>query len=179
MSPRPSSRERILNSAEDVIAETGAIHLTLDAVAERAEVSKGGLLYHFPTKDALLEALLERQLARFQDRADKAMARTPEGPGQRLRAHVLSWAAHDERMDRLSMAILAASIYNPTLLEPARARYREAFDDFIAGGVSPERAALITCAINGFWFTRLLGVSPFGDELKQALVAELVRLIDQ
>lgn len=179
MSPRPSSRERILNSAEDVIAETGAIHLTLDAVAERAEVSKGGLLYHFPTKDALLEALLHRQLDRFQERADQAMARMPEGPGKRLRAYVLSWAAHDERMDRLSMAILAASVYNPELLEPACARYREAFDEFVAGGIPPERAALVTCAINGFWFTRLLGVSPFGDELKQALVAELIRLVEQ
>jgi AcrR family transcriptional regulator len=57
---RSSSRERILDAAAELVRELGAAKLTLDAVAERAELSKGGLLYNFPSKDALLQGMLER-----------------------------------------------------------------------------------------------------------------------
>src|ERR1700692_1829110 len=44
-------RDRILDAAERVILESGGRNFTLDAVAERAGISKGGLVYSFPTKD--------------------------------------------------------------------------------------------------------------------------------
>src|SRR5690242_2095382 len=47
--PGPA-RDRILEAAERVVAEIGAARLTLDVVAQAAGVSKGGLLYHFPSK---------------------------------------------------------------------------------------------------------------------------------
>ena len=47
----------------ELVLETGAGHLTLDAVAKCAGLSKGGLLYHFPSKDLLLEAMLTRFLS--------------------------------------------------------------------------------------------------------------------
>ena len=53
---RKSSREKILDAAAELVAEIGAGRLTLEAVAEKAGLSKGGLLYNFPTKDALLQA---------------------------------------------------------------------------------------------------------------------------
>ena len=52
---------------------SGAVHLTLDAVAERAGVSKGGLLYHFPSKESLLQAMVDRNMRRLsRDHADGA-----------------------------------------------------------------------------------------------------------
>src|SRR5215469_14026355 len=62
--PLRPARDRLLDAAERVVAESGATHLTLDAVAKSAGVSKGGLLYHFPSKEALLEGMLSRH---FQD----------------------------------------------------------------------------------------------------------------
>src|SRR5215469_14243714 len=60
--PGQPARERLLDAAERLVLETGAGHLTLAAVAKFAGVSKGGLLYHFPSKDSLLEAMLARYL---------------------------------------------------------------------------------------------------------------------
>jgi AcrR family transcriptional regulator len=65
MEPNPT-RDRILDAALQVIAQAGACRMTLDAVAEAAGVSKGGLLYHFPDKEALLRNLLDRHLDRRQ-----------------------------------------------------------------------------------------------------------------
>ena len=86
---RVSSREAILDAAEAVVLADGAAHLTLDAVAERAKVSKGGLLYHFNTKEALLEGMVERQVRRIDAIRLQAMESLPPQPGRELKACVL------------------------------------------------------------------------------------------
>src|SRR5690606_9715403 len=63
--PRTNSREKILAAAADVAAEAGPGSLSLDAVALRAGVSKGGLLYNFPTKAKRMQGLVERYLSEF------------------------------------------------------------------------------------------------------------------
>ena len=54
------TRERILAAVRDLLAGGGPSAVTLEAVAARAGVSKGGLLYHFPSKAALYVGLLEQ-----------------------------------------------------------------------------------------------------------------------
>lgn len=58
--PRPSSRDRILDALERILVDTGLHAVTLESVAAAAGVSKGGLLYHFPSKEALITALAQR-----------------------------------------------------------------------------------------------------------------------
>ncbi|MEJ8285245.1 MULTISPECIES: TetR/AcrR family transcriptional regulator [Curtobacterium] len=55
-----SARDRVLDSFVAIVCEDGERPATLDAVAARAGVSKGGLLYHFGSKAALVEGLCER-----------------------------------------------------------------------------------------------------------------------
>ncbi len=80
---RPSAKDDILDAAEAVVVDKGAVHLTLDAVTERAGISKGGLRYHFDSKEALLMALVERQVKRYE--ADLAPARPPNSAHRRGR----------------------------------------------------------------------------------------------
>ncbi|KGJ77563.1 hypothetical protein GY21_07235 [Cryobacterium roopkundense] len=84
-SPAASSRsasstmERLLDAFEELLTDGGERSATLGAVAAAAGVSKGGLLYHFASKDALIDA----QLARLEVRAaeDTENIRTaPAGP---------------------------------------------------------------------------------------------------
>jgi AcrR family transcriptional regulator len=50
----------VLDATKSILIERGSAYLTLDAVAADAGVSKGGLLYHFATKSALVDGLAER-----------------------------------------------------------------------------------------------------------------------
>ncbi len=63
--PRPNNRDRVLAAAARHVREHGPATLTLDAAAEAAGVSKGGLLYHFPSKHALVAALIDGALDGF------------------------------------------------------------------------------------------------------------------
>ena len=75
-----ATRDRLLDAARQILVERGAGHLTLDAVAELAGVSKGGLLYHFPSKPALIEGLAQRlreyTSANLQRAAEDGVVRT-------------------------------------------------------------------------------------------------------
>ena len=66
LSPAPAApaavptRERILDAFVGVLIDQGERAATLDAVAAAAGLSKGGLLYHFASKEALADGLLAR-----------------------------------------------------------------------------------------------------------------------
>ena len=77
LSPRPSRKEELLDAAIRVIRRDGAQKLTLDAVAAEAGVSKGGILYHFGTKRALVDGLIERWLDDFDRRLQAADGDVP------------------------------------------------------------------------------------------------------
>ena len=180
---RPSSREMILDAAEAVVLAEGAAHLTLDAVAERAGVSKGGLLYHFHTKELLLQAMVDRHMHRIEEARVSALDRLPPGVGRELKACVLM--AGDRRMDnerRLGSATLAATANNPRLLEPVRDAQRRRLQWCHGGdssGLPFDRAAVITLAVDGLCLLEVLQISPYDDAQRRRILDDLLRLVDE
>lgn len=65
-----SVRGRILDAALEVFAESGYRSGSLREIASRVEMSEAGLLHHFPTKVAMLEAVLEHRDARASQIVD-------------------------------------------------------------------------------------------------------------
>lgn len=77
MTRPPHARDKVLSAYVALLLE-GERNATMDAVAAEAGVSKGGLLYHFPSKDALAEAVLQR-FGEVSDADLKEMRVAPEG----------------------------------------------------------------------------------------------------
>jgi AcrR family transcriptional regulator len=181
MSPRGSSRETILDAAEEVVLEIGAGHLTLNAVAEKAGVSKGGLMYNFPTKEALLTAMVQRMIEHIKDQREQKQATIPPGPAQQVKAHVLSVLEPnpDPRLDRVKSAVLAAAAINPKLLQPVRDDYESFLANLASSGMRFELAAVIALAADGLRLLELLKVSALPSQQRDAVIAEMLRLADE
>ncbi|HUO18998.1 MAG TPA: TetR/AcrR family transcriptional regulator [Steroidobacteraceae bacterium] len=179
--PLRPARERLLDAAERVVAEAGATHLTLDAVAKSAGVSKGGLLYHFPSKEALLEGMLSRH---FHD-VDAEVARRIASRGKkasradRLRERVSVLLESRPERPAVGAAMVAASADNPEHMSVCRAEYRKLLDEFarLPGGF--ERTALVLLAVQGLLLAELLHLSPYTPEERSRLVRALQRAADQ
>ena len=172
-----NARERIIDAAEQVVIELGAKHLTFDAVASKAGVSRGGLLYHFPDKEALLKGMLDRLMKRATERRAKKRAELPEGMEQEIVAHVLSSLEENDKAERARAAALFASgAHDPRLLAPVKEKYRKLMDDFTGGGLRFERAAVIALATDGLRLLELLSVSPFDEEERSRIVGEMISL---
>ena len=73
------NRERIVEVAREVFRERG-YDASLDEVAKRAGVGPGTLYRHFPTRDALLDAIMQIWVERVGETTDKALAY--EGPAR-------------------------------------------------------------------------------------------------
>ena len=67
------NRERVLKAARAVFAEYGR-EAQMDDVARRAKVGVGTLYRHFPTKDALIEALAMDRFVQLAELAHDALA---------------------------------------------------------------------------------------------------------
>jgi AcrR family transcriptional regulator len=70
-----STRDRILDAAQDLICTGGIGGFTLDAIARLAGISKGGLLYHFSSKDSLISGLHQRLAQHLEGRLRDAEGR--------------------------------------------------------------------------------------------------------
>lgn len=78
MSRPPAAREAVLDAFERLIVADGERAATLDATAKAAGVSKGGLLYHFGSRHALIAGLAERIRQLIDDDVSRIDA-APEG----------------------------------------------------------------------------------------------------
>lgn len=176
-----STRDRILDAAEAVVVEDGVAQLTLDAVAARAAVSKGGLLYHFGGKDALVAGMVERRMASFERHLAERMAADRQGAGRFARAFARdTFDATDEAMARdagVAAALLAALGTNPALLAPAAARYGEWQRRLEGDGVDPALATLARLAADGLFFALMFGLAPPSAELRGQVLERLVGLL--
>lgn len=173
---RGSSRDEILEAAEWVVCKRGAGHLTLDAVAERAGLSKGGLLYNFPTKEALLKAMLARLLQRVDvDCAEeKARMAGVEEVASDLKAFVRAAFREADDREQVSAALLAAGANDPGLLAPVKEWHAKWFRDLGDGKRHPLRVLMLLLALDGLWLNELLRTSGFGSEMKTALMEEML-----
>ena len=175
---RPSSREAMLDAAQDVVLEGGAGKLTLDAVARRAGVSKGGVMYNFPTKEALLKAMVERLVEHNRHAHASVTASLPDRPGRSLKAYVLNSVRALDVDDRVSGALLAALNTDRNLLAPVAEYFNGRFAK-LAADVPFERAALVYLATEGLWAQELLQLSPFSARQRERIVRLLARVAER
>lgn len=158
---RPDRRHALLAAAARVVQAHGTDRLTLEAVAAEAGTSKGGLLYHFPTKDALIAGLVETMVDGFDARL--AALRTGDAAGSFAAAY-LAASVTPEPHGATAVGLLAAVTQSPALLDPLRARYR-AWDAALANdGLAPGAAWLLRLALDGLWVSHLFGLGLPSDE---------------
>lgn len=154
--PRSNTRRRILDAAQTLARCTGPGNLSLDAVATKAGVSKGGLLYHFPSKSRLMEALVEDYLVRF-DAAISAEERIGE-PDSVICAYMAQFRSERQGNKPPPSGLLAALAEDPNMLGPVRRYERDFLARIRANASDPQMATLTFLAIHGIRAMELLNI---------------------
>lgn len=178
MSPRPSKRESLLRAASTLVAEHGYSSLTLDAVGAATGVSKGGVLYHFPTKEAIVVALVEQLATSFDVDQSAAHEADPAAPGAWTRAYLVASTATpvDESEQSAAVGLLAAVGHDPSLLEPLQERYRCWIERLEDDGLPGVDAHVVRLAADGLWAAELFGLAPPDPALWERIHARLNEL---
>lgn len=151
------NKVKILHAAARVADQHGATHLTLERVAETAQLSKGGLLYHYPNKRALLEGMLAYLLAQTESRIERHRG----GPAQQrqsvARAMILAESEQDQTERAMAQALLTAAAEDPQLLAPARERVQQWFCEVHR---EDPNGLILVLATEGLRFLSMLNLLP-------------------
>lgn len=100
--PRPGTRDRILTAATDLFGTRGVDAVSLDVIAAEVGVAKQTLLYWFPSKDELVDAVLVQTAHELHLVVEAAIRNAPEDPL--------------ERVDAVVRAVFRPAVRRPALL---------------------------------------------------------------
>lgn len=73
-----TTRDRILRTARDLFADRGYQRTSLQQIADRLRLTKAAILYHFPSKEHLVEALVEPLLTGLEQAVERAGTHPPQ-----------------------------------------------------------------------------------------------------
>ena len=174
--PRPPlAREKVLDAFERILIDEGERTATLDATARAAGVSKGGLLYHFGSKDELAAGLIDR-LERLTDLDLQRMTGAAEGP---VAYYIRTSVMEDDALDRALIATSRLAQGGHSAASDALRAVRRRWADTIRPHVRDETALdLVMLVSDGLYFNNSLDVNgperlvPHGIEL-----ADLIALV--
>ncbi|MCQ4158816.1 TetR/AcrR family transcriptional regulator [Roseomonas sp. GC11] len=168
------TRRAALEAALAIIARDGPGRLTLDAIARESGISKGGLMHQFKTKEAVLKALLDHQVAYFENYSRSYRAEHGAGQAQpELAAQIATLQESLERPHPLGLALLGAVAQEPGLLADVQESSRALLTTIRAEAADPDLAVLRWLAARGLVLTTLMGLSPLEEEERERLFARL------
>jgi AcrR family transcriptional regulator len=173
MSRPPRARESVLDAFAKILAEDGERAATMDATSRAAGVSKGGLLYHFASKEALEAGLIERmELLAAEDVAQ--IKESPEGP---VAAFMRTSTHTGTPLDNAIVAVSRLAQNGSAPAVAALRRIRDLWEDAIRPDTRDDTALqLVMLVSDGLYFNNALtigavpGPLPTGAQL-DALIA--------
>ncbi len=122
------NRERILEVAKEAFTRFGA-DASLDEIAKQSEVGPGTLYRHFPTRDALIEAVYRSEVEKLAAAEGKFAQTMP--PAEALRAWMLLFVDHIATKQIIAPA-LNSMVGGPSkLFEGSRSRIQGAIDGLV------------------------------------------------
>ncbi|WP_421991375.1 TetR/AcrR family transcriptional regulator [Roseococcus sp.] len=166
---RPSLRPSLLDAALDIVASDGVSGLTYRSLSIRTGITKSGLLYHFNSKEDLLEAITARLIERYAEARRRASESLSESPTRELEGYAISSMNNHSNLDSASAKLKLSGVWSG---ESGRKYFKERLEG-MSSGLGFERTSIVHLAVEGLWFVELFGLSPFSDE-QRSRVAEIL-----
>jgi len=176
-------KDKILQAACKLIEEQGMTHFTLENIAQRAHVSKGGLLYHFPSKEILVQAMVEIFLKELKSSLRKDFLLSSQEndrtiqPINWLKNYIHICFNQKIYLNQYKYAILAALTMDPKFLLPVRKFIKESQEEMLSLDF-PTIATMIRLTCEGLWLSELFGFQMVDDRTRINIKQKLLDLLD-
>ncbi len=173
MPKKTTSYAAILDAAEQVVLKVGAGNMTLDAVSKEAKLSKGGLLYHFSTKENLIQAMVARLIEESNELHESTKEQFASEELSEVKAFITARMRRNNKLDNMATAVLAAAAVNPALVEPLRHHHKQILKTLSDAGISHEAATTILMSLAGLWLHEALNISPLSAAERKRFIEKI------
>ena len=166
-----------MQAAQSIIFEEGTDALTIDRVIAKAGISKGAFVYHYPTRQALIEALVDSYVAHIDDVQTEyeMMARqviNEVSPFIESYANCYRdfSAGLCDSGQSILLALTMASTQNRELLKPLQTWYRDYFDRIRTEPCGNPMAIAVTLMFDAMFFHHLFGTDVLTDDERLEII---------
>jgi AcrR family transcriptional regulator len=166
---RPSKKQQLFEQAAKLVARGGYSALTIEGLAQAAGVTKGGVQYHFTSKDELITGLLEYLLGTLDAALDGL------GGQAWLEAYVSLTLGEITEGNGAVAAIISALPPGDPRCEPFERYAKKWRSKANNSGLDPTLAQIIRLAADGQWLERSFGSATAEDSA--AIRKKLLQLI--
>ncbi|WP_211716740.1 TetR/AcrR family transcriptional regulator [Nocardiopsis sp. MG754419] len=174
-----NTRDRILDALQDILVGEGYSAVTLEAVARAAEVSKGGLLYHFPSKSALMNGLIQR----LKELSEAEFTEAVESEEGVVRVFLRTSLPQSAEEGELYWALIAALRSHEELEEEAVRHVHHVFEHWREllhrELTDPVLAEIILRAGDGMYMAAIAGLGRPDPDLTSRMIDRLVEESDR
>jgi AcrR family transcriptional regulator len=168
-------RRALLDHAARLAVEQGLAAVTVQAVADAAGVTKGGFMHHFPSKQALVDAVFAELLDTLDRDLDARIAADPEPRGAFTRAYLFSVFDMPPSQSGGPWAALYVSMLADADLRALWARWYAARLDRHRATDDDVRLAAVRAAADGVWLADLTGARLAERERLRNLLLDMTR----
>ena len=179
--PGSLTRDHILEAAAKLVLAEGASSLTLDAVAKMAGISKGGLLYHFPSKEALILGMIDARHSWLKEMlvAERQRLSSPDAPGTWHKALLEAGFKTFIACNDLTAGMLATVAQDPLAIARIQEGHRELSMIRDQDGVPRVISNVVISTMDGLKMHRVMGLPLPSEAEISELRSFLHHLIDQ
>lgn len=172
------TKAMIFEACSQILRRDGLSSLTLDAVADEAKLSKGGLLYHFPNKLALIEALFDYHNDKFETRLQELARQEGSSTGAWLRAYAIASVEQITDPDNASLyaSLFAAEERYASAHQLMRQKYIRWQKEVEQTGIDPVWATFLRLTVDGLWFSLKNQYAPPDPERVEQIVQLVMQL---
>ena len=177
--PRVIKQDDILDAAEAVVVRCGAAHLTLDAVAVEAGISKASVIYDYKTKQQLIKAVMERRLAAQEERVRQETEALGDVPSAPIRAMIAIVSDTSPDETRAVAANLGAALAQDNELRGVlEAFFRRTINTVMETSQSPRGALLAFLAFEGMRHLEWHNLYSWPEPERERIFREIGWLVD-
>ena len=167
---RTSKRDRIITGALELAHRDGFDALTFDTLAEHVGLSRGGVIYHFRTKNELLEGIANAFFERWRAEALEALGKPIAQASRAERIEALTRSVLDGEILPGEVSFMLSATPEAEMLKEAWNTLRREWVGEIRELTAMQRVALL--AVDGWWANRAVDSdSQDPDDLE---IAELI-----
>ncbi len=153
-------RRALLDEAARITLEQGLSKVTFQAVADAVGVTKGGVMHHFATKDALILAVFYDAMAKFEAEVNAAMAKDPVSYGSFTRAYIDATISLGEKgqAEFNSQATLYVLMLGDRMLRERWAEWSNEQLKKYAATDNSETLCMVRLVADGIWLSDFSGI---------------------
>ena len=176
---RPSKRDDILDAAVAVLESDGIAAVTFESVAKASGITKGGLIYHFSSKQGLFQAMHDRKAAQWEEQLQEKLGAHPETAtvAERVAAYARVSAHRATSADLLLMLSAANTPSFRASYSAVSSRWVPDASTLAATDPASLRLMNAVLAADGLWASDGIGELRLSQPQREALADHIVRTL--